>query len=384
MPPFRRDRFTWLAYLLLAYFSYLQASLGPIMPFVRREFGLSYTGGGLHLSAFALGMIAGGLTGAALAARWGRRVLLWGGAIGMGAGALLLTVGQHPAVTVTATLVMGFLGTFLLVMIQATLSDHHGARRATALTESNILAMLCATLAPILIGLSAQTPLGWRGAVYVGVAAGAVIAALTWRTPIPPRQSRPAQQKPGRLPGAFWAYWFVLLLAVSMEWSLVGWSADFLAGVVGIEVAVAAMLVSVFFVGAVLGRIATSRWTRHTPARTLLVAMLLVVAAGFPLLWLARIPLLNVVGLGTAGFGVGALFPLGLAMALTVAADEADRASARVTIAVGLAVLLAPFTLGWLADTVNMRSAFAVVAVLDVAAIAVALTTNRLLARRAA
>ena len=84
---FTRDRFTWLAYAMLAYFAYLQSALGPAMPFLRRELNLSYTLGGLHLSAFALGMIGAGLSGAALAARWGRRAIFWGGAGGMGIGA---------------------------------------------------------------------------------------------------------------------------------------------------------------------------------------------------------------------------------------------------------------------------------------------------------
>ena len=44
-PPtsFTRDRFTWLAYLALAYFAYVQATLGPLMPFLRDELGMSYT-----------------------------------------------------------------------------------------------------------------------------------------------------------------------------------------------------------------------------------------------------------------------------------------------------------------------------------------------------
>ncbi|MCB0021993.1 MAG: MFS transporter, partial [Caldilinea sp.] len=148
MQTFTRDRFTWLAYALLGYFAYFQAAPGPLMPFIRGELNLSYAAGGLHLSAFALGMIGGGLSAPRLASRWGRRAVLWGGAIGMGLGALLFVAGRHPAVTIAGTLVMGGVGTLLLVMIQATLSDRHGAQRATAITESNMLAILCAGLLP--------------------------------------------------------------------------------------------------------------------------------------------------------------------------------------------------------------------------------------------
>lgn len=81
---------------------------------------------------------------------------------------------------------------------------------------------------------------------------------------------------------------------------LIGWSTDFLASVVGLGPETATMLVSVFFMGAVLGRTANSRWTLHTPVRTLLLAMLGVVAVGFPLFWLAPLPWLAVIGLGMA------------------------------------------------------------------------------------
>ncbi len=377
MQTFTRDRFTWLAYALLGYFAYLEAAPGPLMPFIRSELNLSYAAGALHLSAFALGMIGGGLSAPHLASRWGRYAVLWGGATGMGLGALLFVVGRHPAVTIAGTLVMGGVGTLLLVMIQATLSDRHGVLRATALTESNMLAILCAGTLPLLAGLFQGTPLGWRGAIYTGLAAGALLAITNWRTPIPPRRPRQVHERSGRLPAVFWAYWSVLVLSVAMEWSLIGWSADFLNSVVGLSVTNAAMLVSVFFFGAVLGRFANSRWTRFISPRTLLVAMLLVVAFGFPLLWLARLPAINVIGLGIAGFGVGSLFPLGLSLALAVAADEVDTASGYTSLGIGLAMLVAPFTLGWLADTYGLGNAFGTVAVLIVTAIAVTLLANR-------
>lgn len=377
MATFRRDRFTWLAYLLLAYFAYMQASLGPLMPFVRSELGLSYTLGGLHLSAFAAGMIAAGMSAASLATRFGRRVIFWGGAAGMALGALILMIGQHPLATIGGALVMGALGTLLLVMIQATLSDHHGALRATALTESNILAMLCAGLSPLMVGLFQRTALGWRGALLAGIAAGVIIALLNRHVTIPSRLHDPGQQRTGRLPLPFWAFWIVLILSVAMEWSLVGWSADFLHSVVGLDAADAAVLVSVFFLGAVLGRAANSRWTLNTPVQKLLLTMLAVVAVGFPIFWLAPQPAIAVVGLGITGFGVGSLFPLGLSMALAIAADQADAASGWVSLGSGLAILVAPFTLGWLADRLDLGSAFAIVALLNWTAIAIVLVFSR-------
>jgi len=382
MSPFARDRFTWLAYAMLAYFAYLQSALGPAMPFLRRELNLSYTLGGLHLSAFALGMIGAGLSGAALAARLGRRILFWGGAAGMGIGALLLVLGRHPAATLAAVLLMGYLGTLLLIMVQATLADHHSAQRATALTESNIFAMLCAGLSPILLGFFQGTALGWRVALVLPGAVAGLLALLNWRVPIPTQTVIAATRGKARLPGLFWAYWVVLILSVALEWSLVGWGTDFLATNVGFAPASAATWFSLFFLGAVLGRFANSRWTRYLPARTLLLLMLFVVAAAFPLFWLAQTPWLNLLGLAVLGFGIGSLFPLGLSTALNIAAEQSDTASSLVSMGTGLAILLAPFTLGWLADAYDLGSAFTIVVAICCAAIVVTAVTNRAAARQ--
>ena len=69
-------------------------------------------------------------------------------------------------------------------------------------------------------------------------------------------------------------------------------------------------------------------------------------------------------------------------MAVGVAADQADAASARIALAGGLAILSAPLTLGWVADQLNIHKAYGVVGVLLVAAVTVAWLTNRLVALR--
>jgi hypothetical protein len=45
---FQRDRFTWLAYLFLGFYSYFLNGLGPITPLLKEELKLSYTVSSLH------------------------------------------------------------------------------------------------------------------------------------------------------------------------------------------------------------------------------------------------------------------------------------------------------------------------------------------------
>ena len=69
---FTRDRFTWLAYLLLAFYGYFLNVIGPVTPFLKDELGLSYTVSSLHYTAFALGILLVGLGGQIVIRRIGR------------------------------------------------------------------------------------------------------------------------------------------------------------------------------------------------------------------------------------------------------------------------------------------------------------------------
>ena len=143
---FKRTRFTWLAYLMLGYYAYLQAAIGPLMPFLSAELHMNYTMEGLHFSAFAFGAFLVGFTGNRVTQFCGRRVVFWGGGIAMALGAIALTISHQAILTLLSILLMGYAGNLLLMSIQATLSDQHGAYRSVALIEANIIASVGASL----------------------------------------------------------------------------------------------------------------------------------------------------------------------------------------------------------------------------------------------
>lgn len=383
---FARDRFTWLAYGMLAYYAYMQAVLGPLIPFLRADLALSYTVAGLHLSAFAVGMMLAGILADRLTGRWGRRWVLWTGAIGMAIGALLLGWGSHAAVTIAAALLMGVLGSLVLVIVQAALSDHHGKWRASALTEANVAAAAAGALAPVAIASFQGAGPGWRWAL----AMGALISGLAFlgfgREPVPeapdagPSEAAHASLavRPRRvLPGLFWIYWIVLLLVVSSEWCVLFWGAEFLENGVGFPRVTAASLMTLIWVAYVLGRYAGSRLTRTISVSRLLLIAFVLSLAGFPLFWLAPAPWLNAVGLFIVGLGFSNLFPLTLSVALGAAPDQANAASARISLGAGLAILSVPFLLGALADRAGIQAAFTVTAALLLVGTGVVVLTNR-------
>lgn len=377
--PFVRDSFTWLAYLMLGYYAYLQAALGPLMPFLRDEIGLNYTVTGLHLSAFALGMTVAGLTGERAAARFGRSRVFWGGGAGMALGALMLALGRSAAITIPATFIMGLIGSYLLVMIQAGLADHHRERRAFALTEANVIAVLCAALAPILVGQSEQFGIGWRVAFLLVAAAWLIAFAFSRVISIPTNDDRPTPttQAQGKLPRLFWIYWGVGFLCVAVEWSLIFWGADFLEKIVGLERANASTLMSVFLGAMFVGRLIGSRLTRMMDTRPLLMLAAGLLVIGFPLFWLAQMPILNLIGLFVAGLGVANLYPFTLSVVMGIAPHLANIAGSRISFASGLAILIVPQVLGSAADQIGIFNAFGIAGAFIAAAFTLIIIAHR-------
>jgi MFS family permease len=365
---FRRDRLTWIAYLMLAWFAYLQAAPGLVIVHLRNELDLSYSTGGLHVAAFAAGSMVAGVIAARLERALGRRTLFWSSAALMGAGVLGLTAGRIAEVTVGSVLVMGVGGGLLLVTIQAALADHHGERRAVALTEANVAASIAYVTLIGVLSLTAALHLGWR----VALLAPLLVAVPVWwsnrRLAIdaPPQSSVP----PGRLPGVFWIAATMLFCTTAAEWCMTAWGATFVADDADVSNDTAVALMAGYFGGVLAGRTLGSWLTRrHDPVRLLGLA-LAVTTAGFAVLWLSTGPAQALIGLSLLGIGLGNLFPMGVSVTVALAPERAVRASGRAVGMASFAVLLAPLTVGALADAMSLKAALGVVPVVLVLAAA--------------
>jgi fucose permease len=358
---FTRDRLTWVAYALLAWFAYLQAAPGLIVSQLRDEFGLSHTTGGLHVAAFAGGAVVAGVVAGWIERRYGRRALFWAAAGVMAVGAVGLCAGRGAVATVGSCLVMGVAGGLLLVTIQALLSDHHGERRAIALTEANVAASIAYVVLIGGLSLAAATGAGWRAALLASLivplaawwlSRGVVIAT-------PPS----AAIAGGRLPAAFWVAATMLFCTTAVEWCIAAWGASFVEDAADVSADTSVSLMAGYYGGVVVGRVAGSGLARrHSPHRLLAIA-LVTTAAGFAILWPAGSPAQSLLGLALLGVGIGNLFPLGLSVTVALAAERAQLASSRAVFMTSFAVLVAPLTVGALADATSLSAALAVVPV---------------------
>ena len=362
---FHRDRFTWLAYLSLAVYGYFLNVLGPITPFLKTELGLTYTVSSFHFTAFAIGILLVGIGGHLVIRRLGRRRSLWIGLFGMSLSALLLIIGGSAFITIGASFLMGWIGSLILAIIPAALSDRHGDMQAVALSEANVIASLLATGAPLLVGWFADS-IGWQWALGMMACVPVLMflglgkdSSLT--NPSTATQRSPTQRS---LPALFWIYWLGLFLGVSVEFCMIFWSANYMEQVLGLAKANAAQAVSLFLGAMIVGRILGSRLVQRFSPRTVVTASILVAGMGFLIFWRAEGSITGLTGLFITGLGVANFYPLILSLAIGAANGNTDQAGARVTLASGTAILILPLALGRLADGVGIQQAYAIVIIL--------------------
>jgi MFS family permease len=374
-----RDRVTWLGYAALAYLLFLESSLGPAMPSLRDDLGMSYTIASLHFTAVAGGAVLAAWMGDRVARKLGRARSFWAGCAGMTLGGLLIVASPSAIGTIAGAAMVGMLGALLSIVVQASLADRHGSLRATAMAEVNLAGTGGAVLAAVAVGLFERVGLGWRGAVMIviamALAIGFSLRSAEFPTGIPPAAGRRAAAR--RLPGLFWACCILSTLSAAIEWGVAFWGADFLNQEIGLSKSGAAISMACFFVAMAVGRMFGGRLARAHDSFNLLVWTFVVAAIGFPIFWLAGSPALSLAGLMLMGLGIANVYPFIAAIAIGLVPGQADVAIARLIFTGSMAVLAAPFALGVLGDLLGIKAAFGIVVPISIAALALVLGMRR-------
>jgi fucose permease len=169
----------------------------------------------------------------------------------------------------------------------------------------------------------------------------------------------------------------MLFCTTAAEWCITAWGATFVEDAAGVSTDTAVALMGGYFGGVVAGRTLGSRLARrHDPERLLALA-LAVTAAGFAILWPSTGAAQALIGLSMLGIGLGNLFPMGMSVSVALAPKRSALASGRAVTMTSFAVLLAPLTVGTLADATSLKLALEVVPVMLVLATAALTLVHR-------
>ncbi len=360
-----RDRPTWLIYACLATYGYLLYSLGPTLDALRGELDVSRARIGLASSALAVGGVLTALLARPVLARLDHVAALRAALLALAAGAVSLLAAGSPAVVIAGCLMVGVGGTLVLLVIPVAVEERQRTARAAIIAEANLGASVAGVLAPVAIGAGTILGAGWRPGLALVLAPLLVLVVAVGslgRAGAPPQGDVTMPDvAPGRLPRGYWRWWALLVLAVAIEFCMFLWAADFLRREAGVSRGVAALGVGLFVGGMAAGRLVGARLAVTRLPNGLLMGALAVAVAGFTLFWAGGGAATGLLGLAVTGTGVAMLYPLSLTLAMGAAPGRSVLASGRASLGAGLAVLIAPFALAALADTVGLRPAFLLV-----------------------
>jgi MFS family permease len=373
--PALERRATWISYLYLAVWGYVLYGIGNATPYLRIDLGLSDFQAGLHASALAVGVLVAGV-GADTIARWvGSRWLMdVAVAVLMVALGLVILAPSLPF-SLTGAFLLGLGGGLVGTDVNIRLNRPSSVETRRLIGQANALSMVTAAAAPVVIGLAVTGLHAWKVALFLPLAAFIALTVLRPRAAEASSSVRPPRT---RLPAAYWFAWALLVLCVSIEFSFVFWGSTIVGKRTGVSTADATLLASLFVVGMFAGRAAIGRGLGAGRAsRGILAVGLCIVLVGSGLVWVSTVPILSGLGLFLGGLGTSPCWPVGLTAALQSAPKAPVSAAARSTLASGVAVLLAPSTLGLASDAVGVVGAWPIILALAIAALGVLAVTPR-------
>ena len=375
IPPFRRDAATWTAYGLLSLLTLQIGLVGPIMPYLRAEMGLTYAEGALHTSAFAIGMMASGFIVAPIDTRFGRKGVALIASFALALTFLSLTFAPNLYISILSAGLMGLIGSMIVAIAPMILSAVHPHDFDRALAEANLVAYLGGLAAPIAVSLASRT-LGWHGAALAGFV---VLAALVTsiRASHLPTDHEDTHESDGSLGIGYWAFWSLLAIAVATEFCFIVWGASYLEQITGLARGDAVLASTCFPIGMVLGRLIGLPILKRIGSAKLATASLILAFIGFLVFWIFAKSVFAVAGLFIAGLGIANLYSTGIAMALNAAGSAIKKGAERSSIASGLAIIASPLILGALADALGLYLAYAIIPMFIIAGlIAIRIGTN--------
>jgi fucose permease len=370
---YRRDAFTWTAFGALFAFGYLNAVLGPSLPYIRSVEDISYVVASLHQVAFAVGGGIAGLLSTRDRIPLGRRTVIVAGLGIAGLAGLAVGYGNTAPVTIAGALFMGMFATLALIRVWAALADAHRQRRAVAMSEGEVAVSLAGISTPLVVGALAGTGATWRFTFVIGavIAAGSVAALSRIEVPRPTYTAREADRRSAIRPTLV-----IVFAIVALEFGLSFWLASYLNTSVGLSRNTAVALVSVLYAANLAGRFLASRLSRTQTAERVLVGALGLVLVGLPFLLSATSALVAVAGIVLTGAGIGALFPLTSAIHVQATGGTADSALGEILTVAAPGQMAGPLIAGVVAQAAGLRAGLFVLPVLAVIA-AVGLAAHR-------
>lgn len=287
--------------------------LGPSVPGIVQDLGISYPQAGLFFTLLSLGSVFGTSIGAT-GSDYLNRKLLFAGCSGLLAVGLAVT-GFVPTYIVMCLVIFLFslFGSPIGAIGQSIMVDMFPENRTRNISVQTVFASLGSFVAPLLVSLNYAVGLSWRWPFVQTAALGIVLMTALFFIKIPASSASMSPKIPLKTiiknPNILLAA-ALIFFSVATDLGFSYWLAEYFKTELMVNIKLASAVVSIYLIGIIAGRISLGRLIKRIPSKAILSAgpiisfVCLLVFILSPVIWV------KVVFVCLYGLGVAPVFPL--------------------------------------------------------------------------
>jgi len=374
---FIEPRYRILFWPLLAAFGSFGVSLivvGALLPRILQDFHWSYTAAGVVLAANSVGYFTSTMVSGLLVQRLGLKPII---AFGLTIEAVsLFFFGSAPAVVLNLVLNL-FIGVgqgAVEVVVNTSIArmEREGDSHLMMFVHSAF--SVGAIVGPVAIGLIVAHELPWqevyRVIALVVLVIGALLSLLPFRrlegTGSIAEQAKPKLRSLLGFPLLLFSF-FALFLYVGLEVGVSNWISEYFVKVFGTPVSTGAFMVSLFWLGILIGRLSVSLIARGTRQAATLVALALLYTLSILLAVLMRRALAGGIFFFLASLGCSGFYPLVMNLLGRYFRRSQSVAVGFAATGGGIGMFLFPLLMSGVSQRFGIRSGFIVYVVMGAA-----------------
>jgi FHS family glucose/mannose:H+ symporter-like MFS transporter len=352
------SNFTWVMVMGL---------MGPSVPAIIEELGIGYSRAGLFFTMLSMGSLVGTFLAGTASDHLNRRILFAGIALSLCLGLFSVALASTFTFALLAVLFFSLTGSPAGTVGQSIMLEMFPERRECYIALLTMFASVGSLTAPLLVALNFQAGLGWRWP-FVETGLVALLLALVILLVRLPRSrgSRLDLKEFGRLlahPRVL-STALLIVLSVGPDLGFSFWLAQHFRSELGVSLQLSSGVVSVYLLGMIAGRLATSRLVRTVAPGVLLCLGPLAALASLAAFLLAPWMPVKLAAILVYGLGVAPIFPLLMARGTAVFPERPGAVSGLLFGSVSLGGMIFPQALGMAAEHIGIRSSYALMAVL--------------------
>lgn len=325
-------------------------SFGATMPYIRREFGLSFEQGGLILAIFSASYLISGLASGVLVDKIGHKWVLIGGNLGYIIGLIILATSKQLATVYIGVLILGMGWGICNSVVNILVNDSsEGDSKAMSLLHMSF--GVGAFIVPILFNIVLSLGFTWKHMMWILALMALLAEFLAMQMQIPfIKVVKSKMDKQIRLPWRYIGiYMIVLFFYVGVENAFSGWMVSYLETDLKFSQGYSQGLLSTLWLTMILGRLTIGTLGRNMNKSKFIVFTSITAFVSMSLFLISTSPVWISFSVVCIGLSLSGIYPLTMADA-----NKHIRGSGIATAIVisggGIGATIMPYLTGRIAD----------------------------------